>query len=42
MTFASRAQRLGKGLNGSSWYDGIIEAVGQEDGPVDLVDQVQG
>ena len=29
-------------MNGSCRYDGIIEAVGQEDGPVDLVDEVDG
>ena len=38
----SGAQRLGKALNGSCWYDGVVEAVGQEDGPVDLVHEVGG
>ena len=38
---AARAQRLGKGLNGTWWHDWVVEAVGQEDGPVDLVDEVE-
>jgi len=39
---ASGAQRLGKGLNGGCWYDGVVESVGQEDGSVDLVHEVEG
>ena len=39
---ASGAQRLDETLNGSCWYDGVVEAVGQEDGPVDLVHEVDG
>jgi hypothetical protein len=38
----SQAQRLSKGLNGSCWNDGVIEAVGQEDGAVDLVHEIEG
>ena len=38
----SGVQRLGKALNGSCWYDGVIEAVRQEDGPVDLANEVGG
>jgi hypothetical protein len=39
---ASEAQRPGEGLNGRCWYDRVVKAVGQEDGPVDLVDEVEG
>lgn len=38
----SGAQRLGKASNGSCWYDRIIEAVRQENGPVDLVHEIGG
>ena len=38
----SGAQRLDEALNGNCWYDGVVEAVGQEDGPVDLVHDVGG
>lgn len=31
----SRAQRLNKALNGSYWYNRVIEAMGQEYGAVD-------
>lgn len=36
----SRAQLLNKAFNGSSWYDGIIEAVREQDGPVDLIHEI--
>jgi hypothetical protein len=39
---ASELQRRGEGSNGCCWYDGVAEAVGEEDGSVDLVDEVQG
>ena len=42
MRRTSGAQRLDEALNGSCWYDGVVEAVGQEDGPVDLVHEVGG
>ena len=39
---ASGPQRLDEFLNGSRRYDKVVEAVGQEDGPVDLVHEVGG
>jgi hypothetical protein len=38
----SGGQRLAKASNSSCWYDGIIEAVRQENGPVDLVHEIGG
>ncbi len=39
---AAPLQRPYQGLNGTCWYDGVVEAVDQEDGPVDLVDKIGG